>query len=124
ATNQDIAGRETAHAEATARAGRRRELIHRSDAVLAQLEGLNLVRYGAVKAWGRSRRLSPDQVVGEGGQRAPARGGNGGSATAHDHDALEGVFDAQSVIFGHPHDSEGTNEIRDRSGCRVADGRL
>jgi len=39
-------------------------------------------------------------------------------------DALEAVFDAPSVIFGHPHDSEGTNEIRDRSGCRVADGRL
>lgn len=49
ATNQDIAEREAAHAEATARAGRRRELIHRSDTLLAQLGGLNLVRYGAVK---------------------------------------------------------------------------
>src|SRR5262249_7868853 len=51
ATPRDIAAREAAYAESTAKDRRRRELVRRSDDLLERLESLNLAKFEALKTW-------------------------------------------------------------------------
>jgi len=108
-TNRDIAERRAAIARAAAAGQRRRDLIRRSDDLLERLETANLGHFGVLKNWSalEACRLTLDLVGAVNDLLLDV--GLEARRLHNALEALEAVFEAQHIIFGHRHDSEEDN---------------
>ena len=111
AIHRDIAEGRAAHAEAIAKARRRRDLVESSDDLLERLETLNLCAYGALRLNGRRppEHLDACRLTSQLARAINALLVDVGLEARRlrtTREALDAVYDAQSVIFGHSHDLE------------------
>jgi len=108
-TNRDLAERRAAIARAAAAGRPRRDLIRRSDDLLERLETANLGHFGALKNWSalEACRLTHDLVAAVNDRLLDV--GLEARRLHNAREALEAVFEAQHIIFGHRHDSEEDN---------------
>jgi hypothetical protein len=93
------------------RRDRHRQLIARSDDLLARLESLNLAHYGSVKVWSSNLddcRLTHALVRAV--NELLVEVGLDSRRLATTREAIDAVFDCQDVLFGHPADDESHQE--------------
>lgn len=92
------------------RSDRHRELVARSDDLLARLETLNLGHYGALREWGHVDDCRLTHTLTRAVNELLLEVGLDPRRLTTTREAMDAVFDAQTRLFGHDEDGAEAEE--------------